>query len=209
MRKQEKELTNLKVQGENDEDEDDKFLLTNVVWPKSSHIPIESLAMQSWEMKENDEQAMESEYSEEIESFKQEKRELELIKAEEMRFPWRFLLVTFCFLALILLLSLMRGGRSKSQASFVGVTCGSPGFIVVIVLQFFICITATVASMVWVRREFLRKVKHSYTFVRGDVYFTSAKIIILPICTTVAGFIAGFLGVGAGMILGERESVNV
>ena len=60
-------------------------------------------------------------------------------------------------------------------------------------------------GIVRVRQQFLLKVKNGYKFVKGDVYFTPSRIIILPLMTTVAGFLAGFLGVGAGMIIGACD----
>lgn len=173
----------------NDDDDDDPLLASVVAWPQSHTRQVETLAL-TYQTGNgaNDED--------------EERAQLSVIMRGEGRLPLNYLGVSVLFLGLLLLLSLLRGGRSKTKPSFAGVTCGSTAYILLICSQFVLCILAAGVAMLWVRRQFIRKVQLNYPFVKGDVYYTNSRILMLPLATTLAGFLAGFLGVGAGMIIG-------
>ena len=46
------------------------------------------------------------------------------------------------------------------------------------------------------------KVAAGYEFVEGDIQFLLRNSLCFVTLTTSAGFLAGFLGIGAGMLLG-------
>jgi uncharacterized membrane protein YfcA len=92
-----------------------------------------------------------------------------------------------------------RGGANGS--SIIGVTCGSPGFWVIIglAIPFLVGITVFVARRL--TNEHKERVAAGYEFHPNDVIYTPRVIVIYPILGALAGCAAGFLGIGAGMVV--------
>merc|ERR1711900_8213 len=51
-------------------------------------------------------------------------------------------------------------------------------------------------------RKYERMVAVKYPFVVGDIHYTRATVTKYPIIAITVGFLAGFLGIGGGMVLG-------
>ena len=96
-------------------------------------------------------------------------------------------------------LFLIRGGANGS--SIIGVTCGSPLFWVIIglAIPFLVGITVFVAKRLM--REHREKVAAGYDFHANDVIYTPRVAVIYPVLGMLAGCAAGFLGIGAGMVV--------
>ncbi len=126
--------------------------------------------------------------------------ELEEIYAEEARFPWKYIVITFSELIVIVILNLVKGG--SSGASFAGVECGTGAYGGIIAAQWVFLVACSASAAVWIRKGYLRKVALGYNFVEGDVHYTSYTVKVYPALAITVGFLAGFLGIGGGMVLG-------
>eukprot|EP00048_Salpingoeca_helianthica_P009770 m.140050 g.140050 ORF g.140050 m.140050 type:complete len:607 (+) comp14943_c0_seq3:3053-4873(+) len=130
----------------------------------------------------------------------QEASVLEGIRAAEARFPLGPVLWTFALLAFVVILSLVRGGQSGE--SFAGVTCGSGAWASVLVACLVVLFVVGAQTANYLRREYNLKVQVGYRFLPGDIHYTPRRTLLLPLTIVLAGFVAGYLGIGAGMIVG-------
>eukprot|EP00730_Choanoeca_flexa_P012391 TRINITY_DN4159_c0_g1_i1.p1 TRINITY_DN4159_c0_g1~~TRINITY_DN4159_c0_g1_i1.p1 ORF type:complete len:496 (+),score=114.36 TRINITY_DN4159_c0_g1_i1:220-1707(+) len=121
------------------------------------------------------------------------------IIAKESKFPWFYIILTFSELGGLILLNLIKGGRGNSIA---GVDCGTGEYWGVVVSSFVYLILCSFLGYVIVKRDFEAKKASNYKFVEGDIDFSGNNIIKYPMFAIVAGFLAGFLGIGGGMVLG-------
>ncbi|GKY92063.1 hypothetical protein MPSEU_000177800 [Mayamaea pseudoterrestris] len=100
----------------------------------------------------------------------------------------------------LLVLTLMKGG--KGVESIIGITCQSPWYIVLIVVQFawllgFSCIFGRKLYKGQVARVAVR-----YPYLRDDPQWDWRNLQLFGMFTFVAGIVAGLIGVGGGMVLG-------
>eukprot|EP01147_Barroeca_monosierra_P005872 gene5872-9069_t len=117
---------------------------------------------------------------------------------EEAAFPWKPILITLFELGGVVVFSLIRGGSGTSMA---GVTCGAPSYWGVQFATFlFLCLCAGLGFL-YVKRQHKRRVAVNYTFVDGDIDYVHGGVGKYLIFALLAGFLAGFLGIGGGMVL--------
>lgn len=100
----------------------------------------------------------------------------------------------------LFIITLMKGG--KGVDSIVGITCESPVFSVLIVLQF---LWLFGFSMVygWVAySNQAKRVTVGYAFLPGDPVWDMTALKTYGSFTFLAGIVAGLIGIGGGMVLG-------
>lgn len=124
---------------------------------------------------------------------------LQPILERERSTPWKkfgIFLITYVGLISFVLL---KGGAKGT--SIIGVTCGSPLFWVIMVAAVPFLLTITVLVGRRLIREHHEKVMAGYNFMPNDVIYTNRVVVIYPILGALAGTAAGFLGIGAGMVV--------
>lgn len=123
---------------------------------------------------------------------------LKIIKKEQTHLkPATLILFPFLFIVLIFLI-LLRG--TSSVDSIIGVkSCSAMSFVILAILVLFY-VGMTILNTVLVKKEYSIKVKHGYKFVEGDLKWESKLLIQFVLCALGAGFIAGTVGLGGGVI---------
>eukprot|EP00049_Salpingoeca_infusionum_P016877 m.350948 g.350948 ORF g.350948 m.350948 type:complete len:497 (-) comp16161_c0_seq1:497-1987(-) len=132
-------------------------------------------------------------------TLSQKDRDMEwaAIKESESKFPWVYIAITFTQLAGLIVLSLVRG-----YDDFVEVECGR-GQYWGVTSSIFVYLMLWAAFGIWyVKRLHERKLACGYEFVEGDIDYSGSKIYKYPVFAIAAGVMAGFLGIGGGMLLG-------
>lgn len=76
--------------------------------------------------------------------------ELQAIYDAEAKFPGKWIAVTMSILAMLILLSLIKGGKGDS---FAGVECGSAAYGVVIAATFVFLVGCTIVALRWARAD--------------------------------------------------------
>ncbi|EDQ89896.1 uncharacterized protein MONBRDRAFT_7612 [Monosiga brevicollis MX1] len=111
------------------------------------------------------------------------KEKLRDIHAEEARFPWFYIVVTFAELVGLIVLNLIKGGKDSSLA---GVDCGSGEYWGVIASTFVYLLLCSAFAIVVVKRDYARKVDAGYKFVEGDIDFSGSRLYKYPLFGTAA-----------------------
>jgi uncharacterized membrane protein YfcA len=123
----------------------------------------------------------------------------QLLRAES-RFPWATLGGCGCLLAALALLSLLRGGRGRSALT--GVRCGSPAYVALVLATLLLLLLAAAAAAALTLRTYALRRRLGYPFVPGDLHFTRGSVLRYALLMLGAGLLAGFLGIGGGMVIG-------
>ena len=111
------------------------------------------------------------------------------------------LLMVMGMLILIVVLSLIRGGKAGA-ASVVGIeTCSGGNWGVTIALFLVLIILAVVVGTT-LKSQYDAKIACKYTFVEGDIEWTGRNVYLYPALSAFAGMCGGLLGIGGGMIMG-------
>ena len=111
------------------------------------------------------------------------------------------LLFVMGMLILIVVLSLIRGGKAGA-ASVVGIETCSGGYWAVTAVLFVILIILAVVVGKHLSKQHDQKMKCHYTFVEGDIMWTGRNVYMYPALSAFAGMCGGLLGIGGGMIMG-------
>jgi uncharacterized membrane protein YfcA len=125
--------------------------------------------------------------------------QLQPILERERATPWKkFAIFAITYVGLVSFV-LLKGGAKGT--SIIGVTCGSPAFFVILLaaVPFLVSISVLVGRRLI--REHHEKVMAGYNFLPNDVIYTPRVVVIYPILGVLAGCAAGFLGIGAGMVV--------
>ena len=120
--------------------------------------------------------------------------------ASETAFPWGSLFKLSRVWIVCMGLSMLKGGHGAP--SLLGVTCGTPGYWGVVLLNF-----PVLGFLTWLAGRSLTKrhqklVSIGYTYAEGDVAWDDKKVWQYAATVTIGAVAAGMLGVGGGMILG-------
>jgi uncharacterized membrane protein YfcA len=121
-----------------------------------------------------------------------------IIKREQTHCkPVTLIMVPALFFVLIFL-SLLRGNSNFD--SIVGVKSCSPLSFVLLIMIILFYIGMTTVNIILIKKEYRIKVKHGYTFAEGDLQWTPKLLVQFIISAFAAGFVAGGVGLGGGVI---------
>lgn len=100
----------------------------------------------------------------------------------------------------LLLFSMAMGGHGTP--SIIGLSCGSFGYMLLIIVSFsfFIGITIYFGKKISQFHSMLQA--SNYTYAKGDMVWTKHAVVKFPALCTAAGVAAGLLGIGGGMVKG-------
>lgn len=100
----------------------------------------------------------------------------------------------------LFIITLMKGG--KGVDSIVGITCESPVFSVLIVIQF-LWLFGFATFFGWqAYKNQAKRVAVDYPFLPGDPIWDGPALKMYGVFTFIAGVVAGLIGIGGGMVLG-------
>ena len=134
-----------------------------------------------------------------IEQATHKKRRESIVERESSQGPR--LAMVMSMLVLIVVLSLIRGGKAGA-ASVVGIETCSGGYWGVTVLLFVILIVLAVLVGRQLSAQHQSKMECKYHFVEGDIMWTGRNVYLYPALSAFAGMCGGLLGIGGGMIMG-------
>jgi uncharacterized membrane protein YfcA len=106
----------------------------------------------------------------------------------------------------IILLTFLKGG--KGVESLVGITCTSPWYYVLIVIQFLWAFGFASFFGYKILKATEEKVAVGYPFHQQDVKWEAPKIRFFAIFTFTVGFVAGLVGISSGYFLGPLILLN-
>ena len=124
---------------------------------------------------------------------------LQHILERERKTPWKkFATFAITYIGLITFVMLKGGSRGTS---IIGIHCGSPLFFAVILsaIPFLGGITFIVGRRLL--REHREKTDAGYNFLPHDVIYDNFTVLFYPMLAVGSGCLAGFLGIGAGMVI--------
>ena len=141
----------------------------------------------------------------EEENIEREERKqyVKKIMNKEKNTPISKLFVLVLCWVIIFTLTLLRGGHGAP--SVIGVSLCSPTYWVIFALMFPLMFAITFMVgwyLVKKHNERQELIDAGYRFVEGDPHWTIWNVSFYPIASTLAGLVAGLLGVGGGMIKG-------
>jgi len=122
---------------------------------------------------------------------------IKCLKNEARLFPWEKYIVLGVMVLGLFVLRTLAGGKSESA---IGIKCNSPLFWTLLLglFVYLSCVSAGVG--VWLNKNYAAKKKMNFPFVKGDIKWAYKKVIILALLATTGGIVAGFVGIGGGMI---------
>jgi len=127
-------------------------------------------------------------------------RALKDIHDEERKIPvWQMLILGTMEIGMLALL-LLKGGSSGQ--SVIGIECGTWQYWLLVAAAAPYLIIVTGFAGRYLRRKHQRKVASGFTYLKEDVQWTFKRTVVLPFLFIVAGVAAGFLGIGAGLVVG-------
>ncbi len=88
--------------------------------------------------------------------------------------------------------------------SFAGVSCGSSAWVGILVATLLVLMLVALFVVLRIALRYQHKIALGYVFLPGDIRFDPRQVVVIPMMMMGAGFISGFLGIGAGMIVGEN-----
>ncbi|RLN93478.1 hypothetical protein BBJ28_00008658 [Nothophytophthora sp. Chile5] len=100
----------------------------------------------------------------------------------------------------LVLFSMAKGGHGSP--SVIGLSCGSPGYWMLILVSFPFFMSVTIYFGMKISRFHSMLQASEYTYVKGDMIWTKHAVIKYPALCTAAGVAAGLLGIGGGMVKG-------
>jgi len=118
----------------------------------------------------------------------------------ESYFPWGTVFKLLRTWLVVMGLSLLKGGHGTP--SLLGVSCGSPGYWGVVLLNLPVLAALTALAATTLLANHRRKLAMGYNYCEGDVQWDSDKVIRYPCIVAFGAIAAGMLGVGGGMVLG-------
>lgn len=125
--------------------------------------------------------------------------EVSSIIDKEKKFPFiKFFTLVGLEIGLVILL-LLKGGHG---ASIIGVTCGTWQYWLILAVTFpYIFVSTAIIARI-LNREYIRKQELGYVYQKEDPTWTLKNITLYSIFSLIAGVAAGFLGIGAGVVIG-------
>eukprot|EP01016_Furgasonia_blochmanni_P002445 TRINITY_DN10956_c0_g5_i1.p1 TRINITY_DN10956_c0_g5~~TRINITY_DN10956_c0_g5_i1.p1 ORF type:complete len:482 (+),score=94.13 TRINITY_DN10956_c0_g5_i1:118-1563(+) len=133
-------------------------------------------------------------------------REVQDIYHEEHQIiPWGRIAIVFLLIISIVIIILLRG--SKRFDSLLGFEFCSPPYWILYSFQFSLCVFTSIWITRYTQRKFKIKQKYVEYFpptTRDDFELNPERIQQLLSYSFIAGILAGFLGLGGGMVLGPR-----
>jgi uncharacterized membrane protein YfcA len=122
-----------------------------------------------------------------------------IVERESKQIP-RLLMIMGMFI-LIVILSLIRGGKAGA-VSIVGIkTCSGEYWAVTVLLFIILIIIALIVGYI-LNSQYEEKVTCDYVFVDGDIEWTGRNVYLYPALSAFAGMCGGLLGIGGGMVMG-------
>jgi uncharacterized membrane protein YfcA len=119
---------------------------------------------------------------------------------DEDRFPWgKCMAMVLCW-AVLLVLTLLKGGHGAP--SVIGVKPCSGTYFALYASVFPVAIIFTIAVGFHLRRQARLKDAAGYHYLEGDVVWTNRNAFLFPALSFFSGVAAGMLGIGGGMIKG-------
>eukprot|EP00163_Fabomonas_tropica_P003099 TRINITY_DN1257_c1_g3_i3.p1 TRINITY_DN1257_c1_g3~~TRINITY_DN1257_c1_g3_i3.p1 ORF type:complete len:558 (-),score=101.50 TRINITY_DN1257_c1_g3_i3:80-1720(-) len=120
---------------------------------------------------------------------------------ERERFtPWtKIALLVFSWIG-ILTISILKGGHGAP--SIIGIQGCSFWYWLIVSLALPFLLSITLCAGYWLRYNHEVKSSLGYNFIDGDVRWTRRNSILYPALCSIAGVMAGLLGIGGGMIKG-------
>eukprot|EP00301_Raphidiophrys_heterophryoidea_P026013 c8868_g1_i1.p1 GENE.c8868_g1_i1~~c8868_g1_i1.p1 ORF type:complete len:566 (+),score=155.35 c8868_g1_i1:210-1907(+) len=123
---------------------------------------------------------------------------LSKILKRERKVSWPVVFVMSFTWVVVLGCAMLKGGHGT--ASVAGIKCNSGAYWVVLVGAFLIISLVTVFNSIVLNRDFKLKQAINFEFIKGDVRWSSRNTLLYPMLCIIAGWAAGLLGIGAGMI---------
>lgn len=118
----------------------------------------------------------------------------------DARFPWFYVLALLLMWTGVTVLAMARGGGGAP--SFFGIECGGPQFIGLLVGSTVFLLVFLALSALYVGRDHVARVRAMYPFKAGDVLWTRTRLLLFPSLFLFVGLLAGFVGVGGGLLQG-------
>lgn len=119
---------------------------------------------------------------------------------DEDQFPWgKCMAMVLCW-AVLLVLTLLKGGHGAP--SVIGVKPCSGTYFALYASVFPVAIIFTIAVGFHLRRQARLKDAAGYHYLEGDVVWTNRNAFLFPALSFFSGVAAGMLGIGGGMIKG-------
>jgi len=112
---------------------------------------------------------------------------------------WKPVLIMGACETVVTITSVLRGGESGSM---IGIACGSGVWWVLFLINFPFLVIVTWRFGEYLRKENKKKFLIEYDYKDGDVHWTKMRTRRYPTICTVAGVMAGLLGIGGGMVKG-------
>lgn len=122
------------------------------------------------------------------------------LEKDSRQFPREKLLGLLVLWMGLLLLTFLKGG--KGVESIIGITCASPWYAVLVVIQFGWTLGISAFFGYRLLKQTEDKVACDYPFHPQDVHWDFQKVCFYAFFTFLAGVVAGLIGVGGGMVLG-------
>jgi uncharacterized membrane protein YfcA len=122
------------------------------------------------------------------------------LERDSRQFPAEKIVALLVLWVGLVLLTFMKGG--KGVDSIVGITCASPWYTVLIVVQFLWTMGISTIFGYRLMQQAEDKVSCDYPMHPQDVVWDGQKVKFYAFFTFFAGVVAGMIGVGGGMILG-------
>jgi len=117
----------------------------------------------------------------------------EKLQAEEAKFPWFYLAVCLVYLIGLIPCNIAKG---------IAVKCGSGQFWAVVAAAFGYMMLCTGFGVWFVRRKMKLKFWCEFPLVMGDLDLSNKQVLVYSCFAVGAGILAGYTGIGGGMILG-------
>lgn len=126
-------------------------------------------------------------------------RRMYWLKQDSRQYPSEKILGLVVLWIGLIFLTFLQGG--KGVDSLVGITCSSPWYALLIVLQLVWTIGIATVYGFRLRKQTHDKMACDYPYHTQDVIWDFEKLRFYACCTFLAGAVAGLIGVGGGMIL--------
>ena len=111
--------------------------------------------------------------------------------------PVSLIMVPIILIGLVIL-TLLRGNSRVDSIAGVE-SCSALSFVLLAMLILFM-VGATVINIILVKKEYKQKTKNGYEFIEGDLQWTPKLLTQFMLAAVIAGFIAGCVGLGGGVI---------
>eukprot|EP00475_Leptophrys_vorax_P017374 TRINITY_DN24033_c0_g1_i2.p1 TRINITY_DN24033_c0_g1~~TRINITY_DN24033_c0_g1_i2.p1 ORF type:complete len:404 (-),score=84.10 TRINITY_DN24033_c0_g1_i2:37-1248(-) len=136
---------------------------------------------------------------EQVGELEQKKEELDALVQNEISPTKQIILMTLMWVV-VLVMSLLRGGRTSGSIANVQFCSSAYWAIVVILLMFLVAFGLSLSHRLFANIQ--KKRSLGWEPGRGEVKWTQKTVYVYPMMSGFAGLLGGLLGLGGGMILG-------